>query len=131
MKKTVCALMSVVCIGMFTACGNSIDTDIGTPGSPDGKWELVEAESEGEVLDAKKENWYEQFDISGTEGKYTVKYQGLDKTYDITLEKKSGDEYDVKMRGMISMGTAKFGTKKMVYEMGEGKDKSVMVYEKK
>ena len=101
------------------------------PGSPDGTLELVEAESEGEYLDAKKEDWFEQFKISGTEGTYTVKYQSLDKTYDVTVEKKSGDEYDIKMRGLLSMGTAKFGTKKMVYEMGEGDAKSILVYEKK
>ena len=129
MKKIVCALAAVASLGILASCGNSIDTDIGTPGEPDGKWELVEAESEGEILDAKKENWFEQFDISGTEGKYTIKYKELDNTYDVTLEKQ-GDEYDVKMRGIVSMGKAKFGTKKMVYEMGEGKDKSTLVYKK-
>ena len=132
MKKAVCALMAaVLCAGVFTACGNSLDTDIGTPGTPEGKWELVQAEEDGKVLDAKKENWFEQFDIKGAEGKYTVKYQNLDKTYDVTVEKKSGDEYEIKMKGVMTLGTAKFGEKKMVYEMGNDKSKTTLVYEKK
>ena len=119
----------------MTACGNSgdVDTDIGEPGSPEGTWELSEAKANGEVIDIEKEKWYEKLEIKDYKGKYTVKYdkEGMDKTYDVTLEKADKGTYNIKMRGMMKLGTAKFGTKKMVYNMGDDSGKSVSVFKKK
>ena len=114
----------------MTACGNSgdVDTDIGKPGSPEGTWELSEAKANGEVIDIEKERWYEKLEIKDCKGKYTAKYdkEGMDKTCGVTLEKADEGTYDIKMRGMMKLGTAKFGTKKMVYNMGDDSGKAVI-----
>ena len=130
MKKAVCVLLAAACAGIFTACGDSIDTSVSDTGTPDGKWELVGGIRDGKEVKAGKKGWDESFDIDGTSGTYYVADDGQDGTFNVTFRQLDDNEYEIRMKDTIAIGTATVGSDKMVYESTLGSEHDKYVYKK-
>lgn len=105
MKKLLCVMIAVLCVGAFASCGNSKgDSSGGTSkgasasaddNSTDGKWVLSEVgQGNGNVLTADEIEGTRMYEFEGTSGKYTVDNPVKNETRMVTLQK-DGDTYTI------------------------------------
>lgn len=129
-KTKIMAVITImtVCLFMFAGCaGKGIE----------GTWVLKEEyEASGKKISSRELSDMgisEEYEIHGTEVKYTCVVAGLKKPVNMTfeLEDLGGNKYNFKITDTLNFATAEVKGNTMTYEVGEGAETMKMVFKRK